>query len=269
MLDPSVTSKPLRLGLIGATGAMGRRVLRVLGEQTRLQLAALLVRPGRQEAAQRLLAEHPEAQVECSAEAFAAAIDVALDFSAPPACSTLGPALAAAGRPYVVASTGLTAADERVLNKLSQTNAVLVAANLSLGVQVLMHLAEQAALALGDWDMEIVETHHRRKVDGPSGTALALGAALGRGAPHLTAKVGRTNQPEGRPPKELGYSVVRGGDVAGEHTVYLFGEGERLELTHRSQSADIFARGALLACRRLHASAPGRYTMQNLPLLQR
>ena len=205
MLNPSLTAQqPLRLGLVGATGAMGRRVLRVLGEQATCTLTAVLARPGRQDAAQDVSAAYPDAQVTCAPEAFAAAIDVALDFSAPAACQALGPALAAAGRPYVVASTGLSAACEAALDATAQSIPVLVAANLSLGVQVLMQLAEQAAKALGDWDMEIVEAHHRRKVDGPSGTALALGAALTRGAPHLAPKVGRGPQPEGRPAGELG-----------------------------------------------------------------
>lgn len=266
MPKPSVTANAVRLGLVGASGAMGRRVLRVLADYPDIALRAVLSRPGREAHLRAHLPMASDVLITVRAQALAAQVDAVIDFSAPPQCHKLAPLLADAGCAYVVASTGLPESCQAVLDAAAQKAPVLQSANLSLGVLVLSQLVEQAARALPDWDMEIVEAHHRRKVDGPSGTARALGAAAKRGAPALHERVGRGDQTaQGRPAAELGYSVVRGGDVAGEHTLYLFGHGERLELTHRSQSADIFARGALEACLRLVGAAPGRYTMQNLP----
>ncbi len=266
MLDAVVKPTKLRLGIVGATGAMGRRTLAVLREYSELELAAVLTRAGGEDRAHALMAPGATVVVTASPEQFAGAIDVAVDFSAPAQCAWVAPHLARAGCAYVVASTGLDSVSDQALDDAARQVPVLQAANLSLGVQVLTALAEQAARALTHWDFEIMEAHHRRKVDGPSGTALALGAALTRGRPDLQPHTGRSAQAAtGRPERELGYSVVRGGDVAGEHTIYLMGHGERLELTHRSQSADIFARGALAVCSRLRAVAPKRYTMQSLP----
>lgn len=266
MPEPSVRAATIRLGLVGASGAMGRRVLRVLPDYPAFKLSAVLTRAGREAHLRAHLPMAPEVAITVRPQAFAAAVDAVIDFSAPPQCRTLAPHLAAAGRSYVVASTGLQDSCQQSLDDAARAIPVLQSANLSLGVLVLSQLVEQAARLLPHWDMEIVEAHHSRKVDGPSGTAKALGAAAKRGAPALHERVGRSDQaPTGRVQNELGYSVVRGGDVAGEHTLFLFGQGERLELTHRSQSADIFARGALEACMRLNLAPPGRYTMQTLP----
>ena len=254
--------QPYRLGIVGASGRMGQRVLALAPEFPALALTALLTPDGHSDA---VVQGGPNTLVTADVAQFAAAVDVVLDFSAPPAAAALAPACAAHGAALVVASTGLSAEHHQALDQAALATAVLQAANLSLGVQVLQALTQMAAAHLGAWDIEIVEAHHRHKADGPSGTALALGDAVQAGCGPRDAVMGWHQSPGPRAPHALGYSVIRGGDVAGEHTVLFLGEGERIELTHRSQSADIFARGGLLACQRLVGAAPGRYTMATLP----
>jgi 4-hydroxy-tetrahydrodipicolinate reductase len=160
-----------------------------------------------------------------------------------------------------VASTGLTPVDEAAIDDASAEVAIVQAANLRLGVNVMLELVEMAAARLRGFDAEISEIHHRHKRDAPSGTALALGAAVQRGAGKKTEVVGRHGMGEPRGSQELGYAALRGGEVAGEHTVFFFGDSERLEITHRSTNADIFAAGALQAAQWLLGRAPGRYDM--------
>jgi 4-hydroxy-tetrahydrodipicolinate reductase len=128
----------------------------------------------------------------------------------------------------------------------------------------MLEWVELATRRLAGFDVEISEIHHRHKRDAPSGTALALGQAARAGRPELQDVLGRAGVGPARPDEALGYAAVRGGDVAGEHTVYFFGEHERLEITHRSSSGDIFAAGALKACAWLTGRAPGRYTMHDV-----
>ena len=147
---------------------------------------------------------------------------------------------------------------------LSSVLPLVAAPNYSLGVAVLYHLAEKASALLSDFDMEIIEMHHRHKVDAPSGTALGLldAAARGRdmnGREH--AVYGRQGHPGARTDREIGVMTLRGGDVIGDHTLILAGPGERLELSHRATNRALFAQGALRAARFVAGKAPGRYTM--------
>ena len=233
---------------------MGQRVLRLLDNHPILRLGVVLARAGGTPLP-------PELPVEHDVEAALARADVVVDFSAPAACSVIGPRCAALGIPYVVASTGLSTAEDKALNQVAKGVAVLQAANLSLGVNVMLELVELAASRLKDYDMEISEIHHRHKRDAPSGTALALGGAAQRGAGKRREVLGRQGITEPRADDELGYAAMRGGEVAGEHTVYFFGEAERLEITHRSNNADIFAAGALRAAAWLLGKPAGRYSM--------
>jgi 4-hydroxy-tetrahydrodipicolinate reductase len=149
---------------------------------------------------------------------------------------------------------------------------IVAAPNYSTGVAVLFHLAQQASALLPDFDLEVVEMHHRRKVDAPSGTALGLAdaAARGRNADYKQHAVyGREGHPGARSNDEIGIMTLRGGDVIGEHTLYLVGEGERLELTHRSGNRELFARGALRAARWVGSQPPGRYTLTDVLSLKR
>ena len=194
-----------------------------------------------------------------------AAFDAIIDFSR---AEVFPAALAAArlrGAAFVSGTTGLGAEAFALLEDAAREIPVLWEPNLSLGVLVLARLVEEATRALGaGFDVEVVETHHRRKADAPSGTALRLGEAALRARPELTSTHGRVGTPGARAPSELGYHAVRGGDVVGDHTVHFLGLGERLELTHRATDRTVFARGALRAVAALIGRSPGRYRLADL-----
>jgi 4-hydroxy-tetrahydrodipicolinate reductase len=194
--------------------------------------------------------------------------DVLVDFSAPDALRTSLDRAISGGIPILVGTTGLGEEHGQALNEAAKSVAVLRAPNTSLGINVLRSLVEEAAARLGpDWDIEILEMHHRAKVDAPSGTALLLGqaAARARGAklPDL-ARFDRFGEPHAREAGTIGFASLRGGSVAGEHVVVLATDGERIELGHRADSRMIFARGALVAARFLVGKPAGLYSMQDV-----
>lgn len=194
--------------------------------------------------------------------------DVFVDFSVAEALPEHVEAAVAAGKPLMVGTTGLTAEHHGLIDKASQRIAVVQAANTSLGVALLTHLVRETAARLGDeWDLEIIEMHHRLKIDSPSGTALLLGqaAAESRGVDlaHMSDR-GRDGMTGIRQPGRIGFASLRGGSVAGEHQVIFAAEGERIELGHRAESRAIFARGAVEAALWLIGQAPGRYTMADV-----
>lgn len=172
--------------------------------------------------------------------------DVAVDFSLPEGFDAILALCLARGAPLVSGTTGLDPAQRGAIDAASARIPVLWASNFSLGVAVLHDLVERSARTLAGWDCDIVEVHHARKVDAPSGTALTLGAAAEAG---------------GAAPR---YASLRAGDVVGEHTVQFTGPGERIELVHRATSRDVFARGALHAAVRLRGKPPGRYRVADL-----
>ena len=192
--------------------------------------------------------------------------DVLIDFSAPGALQASLERAVSAAVPILVGTTGLdTTADEQI-EHASKSIAVLRAANTSLGVAILSDLVERAARALGpEWDVEILEMHHRNKADAPSGTALALGesAALGRGA-KMRPERGRDGTGLSREEGAIGFASLRGGTVAGEHDVIFAGADERLILSHRADNRTIFARGALAAARFLAGKPAGLYSMRDV-----
>lgn len=192
--------------------------------------------------------------------------DVLVDFSAPAALqSSLDRALAA-GIPILIGTTGLDAPAGARIAEAAKTIAVLRAANTSLGVALLSDLVERAARALGpDWDIEILEMHHRLKADAPSGTALALGeaAARARGSP-MKAERGRDSTGLKRSQGAIGFASLRGGTVAGDHDVVFAGPDERLILSHRAENRMVFARGALAAARFLVGKPAGLYAMRDV-----
>jgi 4-hydroxy-tetrahydrodipicolinate reductase len=199
-----------------------------------------------------------------------AAADVVIDFTAPAASAANAAVAARAKKPLVVGTTGLEAAHEAALAEASREVAIVHAANMSLGVNLLLGLVGRVAAALGeDYDIEILEMHHRHKVDAPSGTALALGraAAAARGI-DLGARGQRVRDGITGPrrPGDIGFATLRGGDVVGEHVVIFAADGERIELSHRAGSRRIFARGAVRAARWLASSGrqPGLYGMADV-----
>ena len=192
--------------------------------------------------------------------------DVLVDFSAPTALQQSLDRATAAGVPIVIGTTGLDELAERRIAEAARQVPVLRAANTSLGVALLSDLVERAARVLGpDWDIEILEMHHRHKADAPSGTALALGeaAARGRGTP-LDAESGRDGTGLKRKDGAIGFAALRGGSVAGDHDVIFAGPEERLILSHRAENRTIFARGALAAARFLVGKPAGLYSMRDV-----
>ncbi|WNL48120.1 4-hydroxy-tetrahydrodipicolinate reductase [Dyella sp. BiH032] len=253
-------SRPLRLAIVGATGRMGRALLDLLRDDDRFELAAALasssrlgepVYPG--DGGMRFTGEWPET-----------APDVAIDFSGP---TGLAAALAHCRAHKIALVTGTTGLDKTLQDQLAEAASdipVLRAANFSLGVAVLRRLVREAAAALPDWDLDILEAHHNRKVDAPSGTALALGeaAAAGRGVALAESAVyAREGVTGARREGSIGFAVVRGGDIVGEHEVWVIGQGERVELNHRATDRSIFARGAIEAAHWLAGREPGVYDL--------
>lgn len=262
------TATPTALAVFGATGRMGQALVRVIRDEPRARLAAALVRCSSPSAG-RAVAGIDESRREGDADRYVEGIDVSpaalIEFAGP---DGFGAALDLAVRhriAFVSGSTGLSPAQLAALDAAAARIPVLWSANFSLGIAVLTRLVREAAAALADWDCEIIEAHHRHKRDAPSGTALALGRAVaeGRGVTleSVAADASRSGE---RRDGEIGFAVVRGGDVVGEHSVALLGSGERLELGHRATDRDIFARGAMRAALWLAGRAPGRYTLQDL-----
>lgn len=196
------------------------------------------------------------------------AADVFIDFTAPAALEFNLERAAAAGKPILIGTTGFDSRHYAAIDAAACRIAVLQAANTSLGVNLLAHLVREAAERLGpDWDIEILEMHHRMKADAPSGTALLLGAAASGARDLELAAVsdrGRDGMTGPRQPGHIGFASLRGGSVIGDHHVIFAGDGERVEISHRAESRANFASGALRAALWLHGKQPGRYSMADV-----
>lgn len=259
----------MRIALHGATGKMGLAVARLVATDPGLQLVGAVC-SSEDPARGRDVGELAGAGalgVVADADVAAALLgaDVVIDFSVAAAAANLFALAARHGVAVVSGTTNLDPAAERALEQATAAVSVLWAPNMSLGIQVLAEVVEHAVKRLGtSFDVEIVELHHRRKVDAPSGTARRLARAAKTARPGLVERSAREGHVGARPGDELGVWGVRGGDVVGDHTVYLLGAGERLELTHRACSRDLFARGALAAARFVHGKPPGRYSIADV-----
>jgi 4-hydroxy-tetrahydrodipicolinate reductase len=231
--------------VVGAAGKMGRAVQAAAVERTDLRISATI------DAEDGVSAIH--------------ACDAYIDFSTPAATLAIAKAATAAKTAAVIGTTGLGADAEAALGELARVAPIVVAANFSLGVNLMLGLVRQAARALGpDWDAEVVEIHHKLKRDAPSGTALAIAKAIaaGHGVDYDSVKRHARDGDIGpRPRGEIGVATVRGGNVVGEHTAYFFGTDERIEISHRATSRGIFATGALVAAAWVVGKPAGRYTM--------
>jgi 4-hydroxy-tetrahydrodipicolinate reductase len=253
----------MRLAVVGASGRMGRAVVR-LAHEAGLEIACAVAAADVGRDAGELAGVGPVgvAVVDDPAVLRAARADVVVDFSAPPATLALAPIAAAAGCALVSGTTGLGDDVRAALDRAATQVAVLWEPNMSIGVHVLTELVRRAVAALSDWDVEVVEAHHRAKVDAPSGTALRLAETAQRARVGATRLVhGREGRPGARGRDEIGMHAVRGGDVVGDHVVQLLGDGERLELVHRATSREVFAHGALRAARWIAGRPAGRYTL--------
>jgi 4-hydroxy-tetrahydrodipicolinate reductase len=257
-----------RIAVVGAAGRMGRAIVRVIAETPAAALAAAVERAGAPELGgdAGTLAGVGALGVALDAKLpDADAAEVWIDFSAPAAAVANARAAAAAGARLVVGTTGLGAAERDAIAAVAKQTAIVLAPNMSVGVNVLVQLVADAARALGPgFDIEIVEAHHRAKRDAPSGTALRLAEALAEATNRdlgRTARYERHGDIGPRTAEEIGIQTIRGGDVVGDHTVFFLGNGERLELTHRASSRDTFARGAVRAALWLAGRGPGLHDM--------
>lgn len=258
--------------ITGASGRMGQTLTRLVSASDRMRLVACLERPGHpwvgRDAGEAMGGAALGVQVTDDAlEAFSRAQGV-IDFTAP-AASTGFAALAAQARAvHVIGTTGLTAEDIGKIEAAARHAVIVRAGNMSLGVNLMVGLTRKIAAALGeDWDIEVIEAHHGRKVDAPSGTALMLGqaAAEGRGVSLEAAMVsGRDGITGPRAPGSIGFSAIRGGDIVGEHDVMFAGPGERIVLRHIATDREIFARGALRAVLWGQDKKPGHYSMADV-----
>jgi 4-hydroxy-tetrahydrodipicolinate reductase len=237
----------IELGINGAKGRMGSALQALLRDDARFDLVAAVNASDKWHDAPQL--------------------DIVVDFSTPAGFDAALAHCVEREVAFVSGTTGLGASQRNELTEAARTIPVLHAANFSLGIAVLTRVLREAAKALPDWDMEILEIHHARKLDAPSGTALALGraAAAARGQDFdKVAVLSREGQTGARPAGAIGFASLRAGDVVGEHTAILATPGERLELAHRATDRTIFARGALAAAAWLAGKPPGAYTIDDV-----
>jgi 4-hydroxy-tetrahydrodipicolinate reductase len=261
-----------RIGILGAAGRMGRLLVRLVSETPGLELAGGSDRAGAADL-DRDLGEIAGVgglglPLLDDAKPLFGEADVLVDFTQPEASVRHAGLAAESGRALVIGTTGHDPRQLQAIAAATERAPILQAANMSLGVNLLLILVEQVAAKLDPaYDIEILEMHHRMKVDAPSGTALALGraAAAGRGRPleelWVKSRDGITGK---RDSGTIGFATLRGGDVVGDHSVIFAGPGERLELTHKAQSRELFAQGALHAARWLAGKPPGRYSIRDV-----
>jgi len=261
----------VRVAVAGAGGRMGRALLEAATSTEGVALAAALDVAGSALAgrdAGDLVSGARGVRIGSDANAALKDADVLVDFTRPEGTAAHLAACRAAKRAMVIGTTGFDASQLAAIRAAAKDIAIVMAPNMSVGVNVAMKLVETAARALGpDYDVEVFEIHHKMKVDAPSGTALKLGevAAAARGAALEKAAVhGRHGVTGERKSGTIGFSVARGGDIVGDHTVFFAGPGERIEITHRSGSRANYAQGAMRAAKWLAGKAPGLYDMQDV-----
>ena len=247
-----------KIGVLGSAGRVGKLIVHEI--QARhfgpgVTLAGGTVRRGYPHDDSFFTTETPDELFEIS--------DVLIDFTRPDATAQHVWLAAKHHKPLVIGTTGLSEPQESEIRDAAKEAPILYAANMSIGVNLLLALVEQAAARLGpEWDIEIAETHHKHKIDSPSGTALALGKAAADGRKtNLDPVLDRTGE---RKSGDIGFAVQRGGDVVGEHTVTFFAEGERLELGHKASNRSLFAKGAIRGALWLREQPYGLYTMRDM-----
>jgi len=256
----------------GASGRMGRMLARLVAESPRARLHACVERPGHAWLGQDAgLAMGGAALGVTVTDDIAQALSGAhavIDFTAPAATVALAFQAAGQGVAHVIGTTGFASDDLAQIARAAKTGVIVRAGNMSLGVNLLVQLTRQVAAALdADYDIEVVEAHHRHKVDAPSGTALMLGEAAAEGRGRKLADVAdraRDGITGARREGDIGFAVIRGGDIVGEHDVIFAGEGERIVLRHLASDRSVFARGALKAALWAQGRPPGEYSMTDV-----
>ncbi len=262
----------MNIAIVGAAGRMGGRLIHAVLEAEGLELTGAIERPGHPQLGldAGLIAGAGELQVTISDDLAAtmAKADILIDFTFPDVTLKNLEVCAELGKMVVSGSTGFTPEQRAEAEKFATKIPVVLAPNMSVGVNACFKLLKDAAKILGDgFDVEIVELHHNKKKDSPSGTAVRMGEVvaeeLGRDY-NQVANFHREGMCGERSQEEIGMQTVRGGDIVGEHTVYFIGMGERIEISHRAMSRDMFARGAARACQWLGDKKPGIYDMQDV-----
>ncbi len=249
-----------KVGIVGSTGRMGAHLIKNVLEDEGLELAGLHV-------FDELTIDVPaEVLITNSMSELLKVCDVIIDFSAPVATQELCEEALKNPTALVIATTGFTAHQQNLLTEAAKEMPVLYSSNMSAGIALLKQLVEQVSATLKDFDIEIVEQHHRHKVDAPSGTALTLGefAAKGRGLDLDAVRVsGRDGQIGARTKDEIAVMALRGGDIVGRHTVGFYNDGEFLELNHTATSRETFSKGAIRAATWLVNQRPGLYSIND------
>ena len=265
----------LNIAVAGAGGRMGRMLIEAVLASGDCRLSGALDRPGSPALGQdagAFAGRETGVAVTASLHAGLAGAEVLIDFTRPEGTLAHLAVCSELGVRAVVGTTGFTADEKAQIVAHAQQLATVFAANMSVGVNVMLKLLQQATLALGEgYDIEVVEAHHKHKVDAPSGTALAMGEVLARARGTDLVRDGvftRHGHTGERVPGSIGFATVRGGDIVGEHTVFFCGAGERIEIAHKSNSRANYADGSLRAARFLAGRAPGLYGMDDVLALK-
>jgi 4-hydroxy-tetrahydrodipicolinate reductase len=267
------TTTPMKLAVVGAAGRMGQTLIRVIHATPGAMVAGAIERPGSphigSDAGELAGVGNLGVLITDDAAAAFAGVEGVLDFTAPAATVAFSGLAAQARIVHVIGTTGCTSDDDAKIAVSARHAVVIKSGNMSLGVNLLAVLVKQAARALGadDFDIEILEMHHKHKVDAPSGTALLLGEAaaegrdIGLGQHSVRVRDGHTGPRENG---AIGFAALRGGSVVGDHSVILAGQGERITLSHHAEDRTIFARGAVKAALWGRGRKPGLYSMADV-----
>lgn len=265
------SGRRLRVAIAGASGRMGRMLIETVLAASDCELAGALDVPGSAAIGQdagAFLGRSTGTTITADLAAGLQGADVLIDFTRPEGTLAHLAACRERGVKLVIGTTGFSDEQKAQIAQAAQHTAVVMAPNMSVGVNVVLKLLETAARVLNEgFDVEIVEAHHRHKVDAPSGTALAMGEAVARGLQRdlkACAVYGREGITGERDPSTIGFATVRGGDVVGDHTVMFLGTGERIEISHKATNRVLFAQGSLRAARFLAAKTTGLYDMADV-----
>lgn len=260
----------VKIGVVGAAGRMGQALIAAIVENPKTVLTAALERDGASTIGQPASLIAPDVIISNDAEAVIASCDAILDFTTPAATVSFAAHAATHSTAHIIGTTGCDATHESVIAEAARHTAIVKSGNMSMGVILLSVLVEQASRALeaADWDIEVLEMHHKHKVDAPSGTALLLGEAAAKGRAitlndhSVRVRDGYTGA---RDDGTIGFATLRGGSVVGDHSVIMAGAGERLTLSHHAEDRTIFARGAVKAAIWAHnKKTPGFYSMHDV-----
>lgn len=262
----------MKIGVTGITGKMGKAIARLVDEDPIVQMASGLVRVGNgfdgSDIGELLGKEKSGRLITSNVDEFFANCQAVIDFSAPALSLDCAKKASETGKVFICGTTGFSEEEKRQLTAYAESCVIVWSSNMSVGVNLLMSLAEKVASVLrDDYDIEIVEMHHKDKIDSPSGTALSLGAAAAKGRSSSLKEIGqmsRVGKDNKRKRGEIGFASMRGGDVVGDHTVIFAGNGERVELTHKASNREVFGSGAVRAAIWGSNQKPGFYLMKDV-----